>query len=77
MGLRGVRRYGGAARGAGGDLLKRKKRMSYDEIVEYVESTKRRWDRLDVVCFLIGYQGDVNADDWENIARMYSEKIID
>ena len=55
MGLRGVRRCGGTARGAGGDLLK-KKRMSYDEIVKYVESTKRRWDRLDVVCFLIGYQ---------------------
>lgn len=76
MGLRGVRRCGGAARGAGGDLLK-KKRMSYAEIVKYVESTKRRWDRLDVVCFLIGYQGEVNADDWENIARLYSEKIID
>lgn len=55
----------------------KKKRMSYDEIAKYVESTKRRWDRLDVVCFLIGYQGDVNADDWENIARLYSEKIID
>jgi hypothetical protein len=76
MGLRGLRRCGGAARGAGGDLLK-KKRMSYDEIAKYVESTKRRWDRLDVVCFLIGYQGNVNADDWENIARLYSEKIID
>lgn len=76
MGLRGVRRGGGAARGAGGDLLK-KKRMSYDEIAKYVESTNRRWDRLDVVCFLIRYQGNVNADDWENIARLYSEKIID
>lgn len=76
MDLRGVCRCGGAARGAGGDLLK-KKRMSYDEIVKYVESTKRRWDRLDVVCFLIGYQGNVNADDWENIARLYSEKNID
>lgn len=77
MGLRGLRRCSGAAMDAGGDLLKRKKRMSYDEIVKYVESTKRRWDRLDVVCFLIGYQGDVNAEDWENIARLYSEKIID
>lgn len=76
MGVRGVRRCGGAARGAGGDLLK-KKRMSYDEIAKYVESTKRSWDRMDVVCFLIGYQGNVNADDWENIARLYSEKIID
>ena len=33
--------------------------------------------QLDVVCFLIGYQDDVNADDWENTARLYSEKIID
>lgn len=77
MGLRGVRRGGGAARGAGGDLLKRKKRMGYDEIAKYVKSTERRWDRLDVVCFLIGYQGNVNVDDWKNIARLYSEKIID
>lgn len=77
MGLRGVRCCGGAAVDTGGGLLKQKKRMSYDEIVKYVESTKRRWDRLDVVCFLIGYQGNVNADDWENIARLYSEKIID
>lgn len=46
--MRGVCRCGGAARGAGGDLLK-KKRMSYDEIAKYVESTKRSWDRMDVV----------------------------
>lgn len=48
-------------------------------MAEYIERERllRRWDRLDVVCFLIGYQGNVNVDDWENIARMYSEKIID
>lgn len=77
MGLRGVRRCGGAAVDTGDGLLKQKKRMSYDEIAKYVKSTERRWDRMDVVCFLIGYQGNVNVDDWNNIVQLYSEKIID
>ena len=53
------------------------KQMSYSELVKYVENSCIRMTRFDVVCWLIGYQGVVTADDYNNILRLYSDNFVD
>ena len=54
-----------------------KKKLSYDELVELVEGMAYRMTQLDVVTFLIGYNGRVDEKDFENILKMYGAGIID
>lgn len=54
-----------------------KKKLSYDELVELVEGMAYRMTQLDVVAFLIGYNGRVDEKDFENILKMYGAGIID
>ena len=51
--------------------------MSYSELVNHIEGQKRRMTKFDVVCWLIGYQGNVDAIDLDNIQRAYMDMIID
>ena len=57
--------------------MAKKKKLSYDELVELVEGMAYRMTQLDVVTFLIGYNGRVDEKDFENILKMYGAGIID
>ena len=53
------------------------KQMSYSELVKHVEEISIRITRFDVVSWLIGYQGFVTADDYNNICRLHSDNFVD
>lgn len=53
-----------------------KKQMSYEELLNHVIIDKHLRSRWDVVCWLIGYQENVNVTDWLNIRQLYLNGII-
>lgn len=55
----------------------KKNQMSYSELVNHVEQCPVRMTKWDVVCWLIGYQEVVTADDFENICRLYTDNFVD
>ena len=57
--------------------MKKKKQMTYEELLEHVKRHPIRMTKWDVACFLIGYQGVMTSADWENIQRLYMNDIID
>lgn len=57
--------------------MARKKKPSYDELVELVKSMTYCTTRMDAVAFLIGCNGYVDEKDFDNIMRMYGEGIIE
>ena len=57
--------------------MAKKKKLSYDELVELVGGMAYRMTQFDVVAFLIGYNGRVDEKDFENILKMYGAGIID
>lgn len=54
-----------------------KKQMTYSELVNHIESNKYRMREIDVVAWLIGYQGVVTAEDFDNIQKLYADNFID
>lgn len=53
-----------------------KKQMSYVELLNHVVNDTYLRSRWDVVCWLIGYQENVNVTDWVNIRQLYLNGII-
>lgn len=50
--------------------------MSYSELVNLVERIGAR-TRFEVVSVLIGRNGLVTEDDWENINKLYCDCIVE
>ena len=53
------------------------RQLSYDELVKLIEERTYRMDRFNVVSYLIGYNGVVTEDDYNNIEKAYENNLID
>ena len=53
------------------------KKMSYSELVKLIEENKHIKTKMDVVCWLVGYQGKVDSNDINNITVAYIDGFID
>lgn len=53
-----------------------KKQMSYAVLLNLVVNDTYLRSRWDVVCWLIGYKGNVNVTDLVNIRQLYLDGII-
>ena len=60
---------------ASGNSIYRK--LSYEELVEQIKRYSTRLNRFNVVSHLIGYNGAITEDDYNNIIKLYKENIID
>ena len=56
---------------------RKKKQMTYSELVSHVEEQVVRMSRWDVVCWLIGFQGAIGKEDLENIRKLYVDGFVD
>lgn len=52
------------------------KPLTYDELRDAVKSHPYLDSRFSVVSYLLGRQGCVTREDWENINSLYVEKIV-
>lgn len=52
-------------------------KLPYEKLVKFVEHSYGRKTRFDVVAMLIGYNGAISEDDFNNIMRLYINNIID
>lgn len=50
--------------------------MTYSELVNLVEKDKHIITKMDVVAYLIGYQGKVDRNDFDNILGLYADGFI-
>lgn len=50
--------------------------MTYSELVNLVEKDKHLKTRMDVIAYLIGYQGKIDANDFDNIIDLYTNGFI-
>lgn len=53
------------------------RQLSYDELVKLIEERTYRMSRFNVVSYLIGYNGVVTEDDYNNIEKAYEDNLID
>lgn len=53
------------------------KKLSYEELVEQIKRYSTRLNRFNVVSHLIGYNGAITEDDYNNIIKLYKENLID
>lgn len=53
------------------------RQLSYDELVKLIEERTYRMNRFNVVSYLIGYNGVVTEDDYNNIQKAYEDNLID
>ena len=60
---------------ASGNSIYRK--LSYEELVEQIKRYSTRLNRFNVVLHLIGYNGAITEDDYNNIIKLYKENLID
>lgn len=60
---------------ASGNSIYRK--ISYEELVEQIKRYSTRLNRFNVVSHLIGYNGAITEDDYNNIIKLYKENLID
>nr|DAJ00782.1 MAG TPA: hypothetical protein [Caudoviricetes sp.] len=60
---------------ASGNSIYRK--LSYEELVEQIKRYSTRLNRFNVVSHLIGYNGAITEDDYNNIIKLYKENLID
>ena len=51
--------------------------MSYKELVNHIKTNNCLKTRWHVVCWLIGYQGKVDSEDFDNITEAYMNYLID
>ena len=51
--------------------------MSYEELVNHIKKNDYLKTRWNVVCWLIGYQGKVDSEDFDNIEDAYMDCLID
>ena len=51
--------------------------MSYKELVNHIKKNNYLKTRWDVVWWLMGYQGEVNSEDLDNIEDAYINCLID
>ena len=51
--------------------------LTYDELVKRLRGRTYKMDRFDVVSYLIGYNGVVTEDDFNNILKAREEGIIE
>ncbi len=52
------------------------KQLTYEELVKVIEKTCYRMTRFDVICYLIGYNGVVTEEDYNNINKAWEEDRI-
>lgn len=60
---------------ASGNSIYRK--LSYEELIEQIKRYSTRLNRFNVVSHLIGYNGAITEDDYNNIIKLYKENLID
>ena len=53
------------------------RQLSYDELVKLIKERTYRMNRFNVVSYLIGYNGVVTEDDYNNIEKAYENNLID
>ena len=53
------------------------KQFSYDELAQWITRHTCRFNKFDVVAYLIGYNGVVTETDFENILKAYEDNLID
>ena len=53
------------------------RQLSYDELVKLIKERTYRMSRFNVVSYLIGYNGVVTEDDYNNIEKAYENNLID
>lgn len=53
------------------------KQLTYDELVKFIKARTYIRNKLDVIEYLIGYNGVVTEDDYNNIQKAYQDNIID
>lgn len=53
------------------------KQLTYDELVNRIEARSYIRNKFDVIEYLIGYNGVVTEDDYNNIQKAYQDNIID
>ena len=53
------------------------RKLSYEELVEQIKRYSTRLNRFNVVSHLIGYNGAITEDDYNNIIKLYKENLID
>ena len=51
--------------------------MRYDELVELVKKHEYMRTRWDVACYLIGYLGKLTETEFDNIGRLYNDRLVD
>ena len=54
-----------------------KERMEYEELAELAKGPGYFYTRFEAVAFLIGYQGSVEKQDFDNIQRLFAEGFVD
>ena len=52
------------------------KKLSYEELVEQIKRYSTRLNRFNVVSHLIGHNGAITEDDYNNIIKLYKENLI-
>lgn len=53
------------------------KQLTYSELVNRIERFPTRMNRFNIVSWLIGYNGVVTGQDYENIIKAYEDNFID
>lgn len=51
--------------------------LTYDELVNRIKGRTYKMNKFDVISYLIGYNGVVTEDDYNNIQKAYQNNIID
>ena len=51
--------------------------LTYDELVNRIEARSYIRNKFDVIDYLIGYNGVVTEEDYNNIQKAYQDNIID
>ena len=54
-----------------------KERGEYEELAELAKGPGYFYSQFEAVAFLIGYQGYVDKQDFDNIRRLFAEGLID
>lgn len=54
----------------------KEKITNYSELVNYIESCPYPMSRFNVVSYLIGLNGSVDENDWDNIMRLFADGFV-
>lgn len=53
------------------------KQLTYNELVSCIKARSYIKNKFDVITYLIGYNGVVTEDDYNNIQKAYENNLID